>query len=124
MSEIYGFEFKYTDFTTRTYNRYIILEKRNNTCCLQCFENGSVYLVDISNKVDELCDRFIKMDINSWNMKSFDGQIEFFPVFDWSLYIEADDIFVSCNGMHNYPPNWEIFKSIMDEIGVSVFLLW
>lgn len=56
-------------------------------------------------------------------MKSFYGPMEFFPGFDWSLYIEADDIFVSCNGMHNYPPNWEIFKSIMDEIGVSVFLL-
>lgn len=121
MSQIYGFKFKYNDFTSRTYNKYIILERGSNSCCLQCFENGSVYSADITNKEDELCDRLLKMNINSWHMKELDESMELFPGFVWSLLIEADDIFVLCGGWHTFPSNWADFVSIMEDIGITMF---
>lgn len=122
MSIIYGFSFKYSAFSSTKINRYIVLETHHNTYCLQCYDNGTCYSIDISKKVDELCDRLIKMDINSWNMKEFDEPMELFPGFCWTLYIETDRINVSCSGTHNYPPNWSDFTSIMSFIGIRMFV--
>ena len=121
MSELYGFKFTYSDLTSDKTNRYIILEVKNNGNFLQCYDYGSTYSVDITDKVDELCKRLAMIDINSWDMKRFYEPMDLFPGFYWELYIETDCVKVACGGRHNYPPNCSDFISIMDFLGVKTF---
>lgn len=55
-------------------------------------------------------------------MKEFDEPMEYFPGFYWRLSIETDHINVSCSGTHNYPPNWNDFLSILNFIGIRMFI--
>lgn len=118
--KLHGFEYKYHGHYSFQISKYIILETCGNDQHLLFYDNGAIISVDISNKVDTLCAEMLNMNINKWNCQNFDGPMEYFPEFYWSLIIRSDDINVYCKGKDNFPENWSCFKSILSDIGIII----
>lgn len=121
MSKIYGFkyEFKY-NFSSDNVNILIILEVHKNKYYLKCYDFGDVYCVDITDQIDEFCNKLKNIKIEKWNNRYFSFWCHCVPETCWSLSIDMSDTNVRCSGMSAYPQNWDKFKEIMNSIGVKI----
>ena len=122
MCHLYGFKFKCFDPYTEQMICYLILEIRGDRYYLQCYNNGTICSVDISDKVEMFCNMLLEIGINDWNMKNYDGSMEWFARFQWTLDIVSDNINVHCQEQYSVPPNWEDFKIVLAAIGITGFL--
>ena len=82
MFHLYDFKFKYFDPCTDQMIFYLILEIRGDRYYLQCYNNGTICSIDISDKVEMFCNMLLEIGINDWNMKNYDGSMEWFAIFN------------------------------------------
>ena len=119
MFHLYDFKFKYFDPCTDQMIFYLILEIRGDRYYLQCYNNGTICSIDISDKVEMFCNMLLEIGINDWNMKNYDGSMKWFAIFQWTLDIVSDNINVHCQEQYIFPPNWEGFKTALTAIGIA-----
>ena len=86
---------------------------------MQCYNNGTICSIDISDKVEMFCNMLLEIGINDWNMKDYDGSVEWLARLQWTLDIVSDNINVHCQEQYNFPPNWEGFKTALTAIGIT-----
>lgn len=118
MSKIY--EFKFIQKESYKISKYIILSKCNNLCWLNFISENMKSTVEISHKIDRLCQMFDKIKIQEWNMQTFSTSIELFPSFEWKLFIKSNRINVQCKGYNTYPSNWDMFVETLKFIGIQI----
>ena len=119
MSKIFGFNY-WLRYGFDKYSEYIILSKVNQQYWINFASENNINKVEITEKIDEICNRFEKMSIQEWNMRYFDAPMEFFPNFEWRLNIHTDTVNVLCGGLDNYPHNWKMFIDILNFMGVNL----
>ena len=117
--QLYGFRFSYFDFHFSAITNFIMLEIQNNRFHLQCYHGSDIYTVDITDQIDTFCESITNINLNDWNGINFDFPMELFPGFYWNLEIETDTISLLCKGLHNFPPNWNDFKTILHTLGIK-----
>lgn len=115
------FKFEYEIYPDREGNsdKLISLEIKNGTYYLGYNNGNNLSVIDISSKVDIFCQGLLMMNINEWNQQYFDKPMDMFPSYFWKLTIVADDINVVCKGKDNLPKNWNEFRTLLCEIGIS-----
>ena len=111
MSKLYGF--KYTVKRCREYIEYIILSESDGRLYIDKYYNGTKHHFDITDKIDTFCNEIKDLNIEEWNMKSFDSFIDWTPQADrWTFQINTDELSVSCMGDGTgdaFPHNWKEF---------------
>jgi hypothetical protein len=118
MSKIY--DFIYTGkYRFENYHIYIFLEVSNECYWLDCFLNGNIYRVEITDKIDGICQKLYDMNIQAWNLQNFDSPMYWFPSFEWKLVIHTDSVNINCMGTDEFPTNWESFIDILNYIGIK-----
>lgn len=119
MAKLHGFRYKYVGAIDE---QYIMLEKSvsGELRLLVRDRNKGDSIIQITDKVNDLCNKLCAMSINDWNGKEFKIYMEFFPSYDWELTIEADGINVSCKGSDCRPADWECLIKIMEDIGCVI----
>lgn len=118
MSNLYKFKFIERNWASNKFSKYIILEKQNKKQLLNVYLNDEIRIIDISNNIKTLCDKLVEINIQDWNLKNYYEPMEYLPSFSWELCLETDEIYISCKGKDNYPPNFNKFIGVLKSIGV------
>ena len=116
-----NFEFEYEIFPDREGNSDIQIssEIKDGRYCLRYKNGNKLRVTDITGKADVFCHGLLKMNINEWDQQDFDRPMDMFPGYFWKLTIIADDINVECRGKDNLPKNWNEFRILLSEIGIT-----
>lgn len=99
------------------YHEYIFLDIINEHYWLNCFSNSNSYKIEITNKIDTICQKLKDINIQKWDFQNFNKPMHWFPSYEWKLIIHTDDINVNCLGLDNFPSNWDKFIDILNYIG-------
>ena len=102
------------------HHKQILLEIRKDRYFL-LYKSGISYTeIDITQKVDELCEGLLRMNIVEWNQNHYDSGMDSFPHYNWRLSVSFDDVMVQCNGSSNFPTNWDEFVLLFRGIGIRL----
>lgn len=99
---------------------YVILETVNNDTYLRVINNGKKSSVNITSKIEMLCDDISKINLSEWNNKKFISNVDFLPNTYWQLRIKTDTLTVYCSGLNMFPDNWDKFVKTLNNIGIII----
>lgn len=120
MSAIYEFRYEYYDGASDKPKKYVILESSPDGNSMLIYNDGQKYCANITDKVDEFCNRIYKSSFSSWHNKKYVSDIDFFPNMNWLLRIRTDSVLLYCEGENEFPNNWNDFVQILNDIGVYI----
>lgn len=112
---LHGLKYTYHSWTEKMFSTYAILEITGGRLFIDCYNNGKIKRIDITDKADDICN--ILKYVSHWNMQHYYESMEWLPDFDWTLSITTDDFNIYCSGHDNYPPEREYFIKILKQIG-------
>lgn len=113
------YEFRYTlKYWTEknNYITYAILEITGGRLFIDCYNNGKITRIDITDIVNNIC--LMLTDISDRNIGCFEPIMYFLPHYDWSLDIVTDNLNIHCYGCDSFPPDWIKITKIFKYIGI------
>ncbi|MBR1752158.1 MAG: hypothetical protein IJ740_15050 [Ruminococcus sp.] len=94
----------------KNYLTYIILSESNGEKYIDKYINGAKHHFNISNKIDAFYNEIKDLEIEKWNMKTYESSMCWTPPADhWTFDIHIGDISVTCKGEGEVPHNWDKF---------------
>lgn len=115
------FEFEYEIFPDRYGNssKKILLQKQEDKYFVLYFNGDDIDLNEVSDRIDIFFNGLYDMNINEWNNKHFDEPNERYPSGFWKLKISTENINVLCNGIDNFPDNWNEFVNLLKKLEIN-----
>ena len=115
MSKLYGFKYTVYRFMVG-YIEYIILSESDGKYYIDKYCNGTKHHFNVTDKIDTFCNEIKGLDIEKWNMNSFNSSIDWTPPADYRTFqINTDELSVSCMG-DVFSSNWKEFWKAFNRI--------